>query len=453
MHPGANHLYIHAVEASPASREGAPVGHAPPDAGSHGRPPGAHARAHPDADGRLRRAPRSPTREAAEVDRTYFRATGKTGMYPVMYYDHNVHFESWAAAMAGRYAAGEEGRRPALRRRPARRLAGSDGRGISRAAAGRRRALPQVGRHPEDARSGRWAPDRARLLALRARRRGGRVGRRRGGAEGEGGLPGRARRRYPADRLFGPQNTVRHDAAGGAPRSGRSNRRTRAGIAPPRSRPGRRPSPRKTGSPTTSRAAWQIPMREALGAALLAAGQPAEAEKVFRADLERNPRNPRSLFGLAESLKAQGKDRRRGLGAGAVRDRLEARRHEARHRRSLSAMRSLAEISELYAYNRWANARTLEAARRLCLRRSSRAPSAAASRRSSGRSRTSSGAEWVWLERWHGGSPAGAARRLSRASRSVRGRLADVEAGQKASPRRPDAGAPRNEDHLRELRG
>ena len=54
-------------------------------------------------------------------------------------------------------------------------------------------------------------------------------------------------------------------------------------------------------------AAWQNPMRESLGAALLAAGQPAEAEKVFRADLERNPRNPRSLFGLAESLKAQGK--------------------------------------------------------------------------------------------------------------------------------------------------
>jgi TolA-binding protein len=33
-----------------------------------------------------------------------------------------------------------------------------------------------------------------------------------------------------------------------------------------------------------------------------------EAEKVFREDLQRNPRNPRSLFGLAESLKAQKKD-------------------------------------------------------------------------------------------------------------------------------------------------
>ena len=30
-----------------------------------------------------------------------------------------------------------------------------------------------------------------------------------------------------------------------------------------------------------------------------------DAEKVFREDLDRNPRNPRSLYGLSESLKAQ----------------------------------------------------------------------------------------------------------------------------------------------------
>ncbi len=36
-------------------------------------------------------------------------------------------------------------------------------------------------------------------------------------------------------------------------------------------------------------------------------GNAEEAEKVFRADLEKNRRNGRSLFGLFESLKAQGK--------------------------------------------------------------------------------------------------------------------------------------------------
>ena len=49
------------------------------------------------------------------------------------------------------------------------------------------------------------------------------------------------------------------------------------------------------------------PTRESLGGALFAGGEHAEAEKVFRAELERNRRNGRALFGLAESLRAQGK--------------------------------------------------------------------------------------------------------------------------------------------------
>ena len=49
----------------------------------------------------------------------------------------------------------------------------------------------------------------------------------------------------------------------------------------------------------------QHPVRESLGATLLAAGQAQEAEQVFREDLVRNPRNPRSLFGLMQCLKAQ----------------------------------------------------------------------------------------------------------------------------------------------------
>jgi len=52
---------------------------------------------------------------------------------------------------------------------------------------------------------------------------------------------------------------------------------------------------------------WYYPVRESLGAALLADGQPAEAEQVFREDLQKNPRNPRSLYGLWKSLEAQKK--------------------------------------------------------------------------------------------------------------------------------------------------
>lgn len=50
---------------------------------------------------------------------------------------------------------------------------------------------------------------------------------------------------------------------------------------------------------------WYFPVRESLGGVLLMSGDAKGAEQVFREDLERNPRNPRSLFGLREALKAQ----------------------------------------------------------------------------------------------------------------------------------------------------
>jgi hypothetical protein len=49
------------------------------------------------------------------------------------------------------------------------------------------------------------------------------------------------------------------------------------------------------------------PVRESLGAALLLDGKAQEAERIFREDLVRHPRNPRSLFGLRESLAKQNK--------------------------------------------------------------------------------------------------------------------------------------------------
>ena len=52
---------------------------------------------------------------------------------------------------------------------------------------------------------------------------------------------------------------------------------------------------------------WHYPVRESLGAALLKSGRAADAEVVFRADLKKNPRSGRSLFGLFQALEAQGK--------------------------------------------------------------------------------------------------------------------------------------------------
>jgi tetratricopeptide (TPR) repeat protein len=62
---------------------------------------------------------------------------------------------------------------------------------------------------------------------------------------------------------------------------------------------------RLPGDPKNS---WEAPIGEGYAAALLAGDKSAEAEKVFAAELKRFPNDPRLEFGLAEALKAQGKD-------------------------------------------------------------------------------------------------------------------------------------------------
>jgi Tfp pilus assembly protein PilF len=54
--------------------------------------------------------------------------------------------------------------------------------------------------------------------------------------------------------------------------------------------------------------AWYYPVRESLGGEYLRARQFNDAETVFRRDLEINPNNPRSLFGLREALLGQSRD-------------------------------------------------------------------------------------------------------------------------------------------------
>jgi tetratricopeptide (TPR) repeat protein len=50
---------------------------------------------------------------------------------------------------------------------------------------------------------------------------------------------------------------------------------------------------------------WSVPVRQELGLVLLKAGRAAEAERVFREDLKRFPENVWSLQGVAKSLSAQ----------------------------------------------------------------------------------------------------------------------------------------------------
>jgi tetratricopeptide (TPR) repeat protein len=60
--------------------------------------------------------------------------------------------------------------------------------------------------------------------------------------------------------------------------------------------------------PYTEPPFWPIPVRHYLGATLLMAGQPDDAEGVYRADLAKNPNNGWAFFGLTQSLRAQQKN-------------------------------------------------------------------------------------------------------------------------------------------------
>jgi tetratricopeptide (TPR) repeat protein len=58
----------------------------------------------------------------------------------------------------------------------------------------------------------------------------------------------------------------------------------------------------------TEPADWPFPARANLGAVLLEAGRAEEAEVVFWEDLRSRPENGWSLFGVAQALRAQGKN-------------------------------------------------------------------------------------------------------------------------------------------------
>jgi predicted Zn-dependent protease len=59
--------------------------------------------------------------------------------------------------------------------------------------------------------------------------------------------------------------------------------------------------------PYTEPAYWHRPVSHLLGAALLEAGKPAEAEAVYRDSLKSYRRDGWALTGLAQALQAQGK--------------------------------------------------------------------------------------------------------------------------------------------------
>jgi len=303
-HIGAHHLYIHAVEASPhpewALASADRLAGLSPAAGHL-----VHMPAHTYMRvGDYERAAVA-NEFAAKVDQEYLDRGGLRGIYTAAYYSHNLHFLAAARSMQGRYAESaaaarrlEENVRPYLKEMPF-----------------FESFLPT--RALIAARFGRWddvlkleAPDAStpitRTLWHWARGMAHAGTKKISDAEAELKTFTAAAQGIPAEAGYG-QNTARSvlkiaehflnsriAAARGDRKSAIEFLRTAVAA--------------EDALAYDEPPGWYHPLsRESLGGALLLDGQHAEAERVFREDLRRNRRNGRSLFGLAESLKAQGR--------------------------------------------------------------------------------------------------------------------------------------------------
>ncbi len=306
-HLGAMHYYIHAVEASRSPERALAAANKlaamAPAAGHLVHMP-AHVYIRTgDYESGVR-----TNQLAAAADRAYIKSSGAEGIYPLMYYSHNLHFIAMCAAMNGNYLEAKKGAdmlaehvRPAVKAMPP--LEGF-------------MTIPMavdVRFHQWDSILASKQPDPdmkiatvfwhfSRGVALAGR---GKVS----DAEAEYKIVSQAEAATPEDVVFAmPVNNKAKDIMKIAERVlgakiALVNKDPNGAIARLREAVAIQDTLKYDEPPD-----WFFPVRESLGAALLMNNSAPDAEQVFREDLERNPRNPRSLFGLNQALKAQGRD-------------------------------------------------------------------------------------------------------------------------------------------------
>lgn len=303
LHPGACHFYIHTVEASLYPQRALPCAQRLP-----ALMPGAGHLVHMPAHvyvrvGRYADATRA-NEHAAHADQTYLADRQPQGMYP-FYYAHNLDFLRLATSMEGRSAEAIQAARDLTARVPpelARQVPQAEmfipAPMLMQARFGRWNDVLATPAPPADLRyaSGIWHYARALALASTSRS---------AEAQAEVDSVAAIEAAMPADHLLGFHSAkallaVAHHTAAGevALRAGRA-----AEAVPHLQEAVRLQDALRYDEPPP----WYYPVRQSLGAALLAANRAAEAEAVYRQDLQRNPANGWSLFGLAQALHAQGK--------------------------------------------------------------------------------------------------------------------------------------------------
>jgi hypothetical protein len=303
-HPGANHYYIHAVEASKSPERATAQAER-----LETLVPGAGHLVHMPAHiyirtGQYAKSAKSNA-DAAAVDEKYIKQTGAAGLYPMMYYTHNLQFESAAAMYAGNLA---QSRSAAQRTVKLADPMADQMVMIEPFAAQELSVLVRFGQWAEILATKPPAPTRVVQTSLYHFARGAALAAMGKIAEAETDLAAlkAAAARISKDAMVGASNTAADVAAVAVAdltaRIAEAKGDTPAAIkgfmaaVAAEDRLGYNEPPD-----------WLIPERERLGSALLKAGRHADAERVFRADLEKNIGNPRSLYGLSRALEGQKK--------------------------------------------------------------------------------------------------------------------------------------------------
>jgi tetratricopeptide (TPR) repeat protein len=309
-HIGAMHLYIHAVEASPNPERALPyadrIAALAPAAGHLVHMPAHIYERTGNFDGA-----RAQNIAAAKADEAYAAASGSQGMYMMMYYSHNLHFGAVSASMQGRCAeAKSQANRLADNLRP---MVSDKNMGamvepfiaMQYAIAARCARWDDLLASTEpqsqtNALKAYWLYSRGLAFAAR-----GEIDE----AESFHKQLAAIESATPHDDIFMPpvQNHtaqiyhIAGDILGARIAAAKGDKNLAVKLL-------RDAVANQDQLLYNEPADWYYPVRESLGGMLLQSGDAKAAEQIFREDLERNPRNPRSLFGLAEALTRQHRD-------------------------------------------------------------------------------------------------------------------------------------------------
>ena len=304
-HPGANHFYIHAVEASPNLERAIPSAMRlmtlVPGAGHLVHMPGHIFLQTGDYD-----LAAETNVKAAAADRAFVQRTGATGMYPLMYWTHNIHFISYARAQQGLYEAAQQAAREMVEN-----VGDADF---------QMQMLEGFHLYPlmVDLRFHRWGdvlaapaprPERKVLAAFRQYARAMALA-----GQGKPAEAAAAQEQFEAMRKTLPAesmyliNNKASDVLALAAATLEAQLAWARGERNDSIRQWRRAVELEAAVQYDEPPAWFYPVRQSLAAALLRNGQAKEAEAVFREAIEKHPRDGRLLFGLWQSLATQKRD-------------------------------------------------------------------------------------------------------------------------------------------------